>query len=68
MRCRKPSGKGGSRDNYFMSQAIMRSARWEAAVRLSMVKRRKNSDGAYASFPYTCGCGCGPIVSIRFER
>ena len=68
MRAKKPDGKGGSKDNYFMSQEIMRKARWEGAVLLSMAKRKKNSHGAYVSFPYTCGCGCGPIGTVRYER
>ena len=68
MRYKKPSGKGGAKDNYFMSQEIMRRTRWEASVMLSMAKRRRNSDGAYVSFPMLCGCGCGPIGTVRYER
>lgn len=65
---KKPSGREGSKDNYFMSQEIIRRSRHEADVMLSMAKRRKNSDGAFVTFPYTCGCGCGPMVTVRYER
>ncbi len=65
---KKPSGREGSKDNYFMSQEIMRRTRHEGDVQLSIAKRKKNSDGAYVDLPYTCGCGCGPITHVRYER
>ncbi len=68
MRYRKPSGRNGSRTEYFMSQKIMRRTRHEADIMLSIVKRKKNTDGAFVTFPMKCGCGCGPVGIVRYER
>jgi hypothetical protein len=43
--------------SYYMTQKMMREAKWYEAVHNSMVKR---GDGVVRKYPlFQCGCGCG---------
>jgi len=64
---KKPSGRKGIRDEYRMGQDLMRDARWRESVMLGRTKR-SGEEGAYVDHYSKCGCGCGPVSTVKTER